>query len=405
MTKLFSVNNMNYHGYSWSSTTTSGNTDAMFYAWKAFMISAGWTVIASGDGTGGTLYSSGTKDVFTSSYKGVAGGLGNNKSWFIIQEPGVYAGAQRQFLIFKNNDTSSILNDDYRYIIYSHQGFDLTAGHNNAAISASNPPIAYDEIFIHKTGTWTDNVPSNTFSADITAATTSSNSSTNWNCINNGNLGFTTLYHFYASSTAPYSFYIMVTTTLPALVTWQCPQSSTILRFFSFDELSEYTPNITDPVVISDHSDNNISATYINMSSMNRLYSATCSNTAWEQKRTFTSKADSIAATASYVYTPVSALIMSDTSTVNGTTTSNGAINNPISHKSTVSPILWGYAGYNPWYMGKSSLFNYAHQTYPFPTTFSIASPKDNVTLGYNAAATGTLLIPWNGSSSILTGC
>jgi len=125
----YSVNNSYANGTS---------SSVMLYAFKTFMVSSGgYTVTASGDGVSNFSMSS---DVITSSGTG-AHGMTNTGSWFILKEKYAFAGQQRQWLFW-------FYTTSYATIIYSYMGFSTNSseGHNNSAVSATNPPIAYDEI-------------------------------------------------------------------------------------------------------------------------------------------------------------------------------------------------------------------------------------------------------------------
>ena len=68
--------------YQFNVNITPVNGHDAVFQWKQFMVShANWTVVKSSDGT-----TTANSDVITSYLSG-AGGLGNNRSWFVIQQP------------------------------------------------------------------------------------------------------------------------------------------------------------------------------------------------------------------------------------------------------------------------------------------------------------------------------
>jgi hypothetical protein len=143
----FSVN----RAYVGLGTSSAPTFDQFWYDWKAFMKGSGgasdWTVIASGDGL--STFST-TTDVITQAAIG-AGGMANPRSWFILREPNNGLDSQnnpkfrREILVFRPNGISSTQHAGNRSMFYSLQGFRLSDnGWAGAAISATNPPIAYD---------------------------------------------------------------------------------------------------------------------------------------------------------------------------------------------------------------------------------------------------------------------
>ena len=122
------------------SLTPSTGSVAM-YNWKAWLITQGWTVPRSSDGT---TYNS-TGDQITGGGSG-AHGLANNSAWFVIQMPLVNA-VNRQFCFQRGTD-----NQHWR-IKYS-----FSAGFTGGSPGATQTPSATDEEVL--CGAGTDAAPS-----------------------------------------------------------------------------------------------------------------------------------------------------------------------------------------------------------------------------------------------------
>jgi len=376
---------MNFYPYNtgYSSTVSVTFTDQMFWDWKTFMIGAGWTVIASGDGISAVSI---VGDVFTSKYKGVAGGLGNPKSWFIIREPGSYAGSQRQLLIVKSS-----ADDSTRFVIYSQQGFVMGTGHNNgAAVSAVNPPMAYDEIFLSAYQAYSvgaNYVPSNFYNQDVVNLGNSFNNSNayshQWNESVSSNKSFPGVYYsFYATTTAPYCFYIMVTSpeTIGGI-------AQPVKKVFIFDELINYQ-NSDDPLVMFKMS---IGATY------SASYATTTGlqdhffTGAWYKKSVMTSKSDALAKTVTNLtdmYVPVR-VIDRGTSTAIGSYEESG--------KDMLMPAWYVGFGNEPKLLGESSMVKIVHNYRNQLQTVSVGSTRDNIVVTNGSYG---VCVPWDGSSN-----
>jgi len=371
-----------------SSSYAAVPVDKMFLAWKTFMVTqAGWTVIASGDGLSG--YST-SGDILTSA-AAVAGGLGNTKSWFILKEPSPgFNGLQRQFLIYRASEASPVS----RNVMYSAQGFDLTNGHNSASISPTNPPVAYDEILLGS-GNY---APSSTYNANITAASTGNT----W--LPSANITPYHVYNFFASTTAPFNFYFLITTVTNAS---QYDTSGYMNMFFAMDELAEYQYNHGDPTVLyfcSPISTNN----GVSLANLNNMANDTASFLgAWENKTTFISKSDSATKTTSgYQFAPMAILFPSAAYTAFATTTGSGtqymACESPFSKKDILHPVLYGGAQ-NQYLFGKSSFLYNTVNVKPFAHLYSVNSTYDSLSILASTNVTtystpSTLVIPWNGS-------
>ena len=214
MTYIFSTNNTDYG----IGPDTAPFGDKVWYDWKTFMKTAGWTVKESSDGT--TLNTS--SDIITG-YATGANGLGNASAFYVMREPaGGINSSRREFLVFKAAATGAS-NSTGRIISYSPTGFSTTLGHNSVAISATNPPIAFDEVVISSwygtTAYLTTLQAQGFFNYDLVNlgddfyqnySGSHGWNSYIWNSINS-DIHIPGLYYsFYASNAAPFSFYILV---------------------------------------------------------------------------------------------------------------------------------------------------------------------------------------------------
>lgn len=109
--------------------TATNTTDAIFQL-KQFLVSVGWTITESSDGT--TYSSSG--DIITSSSSG-ANGFNNNYAWFTIQQPSSLRALQFQ----------RGFGDVYFRIKYSAVGFHT--GTPSAILVSSAPTLDNNAIF------------------------------------------------------------------------------------------------------------------------------------------------------------------------------------------------------------------------------------------------------------------
>jgi hypothetical protein len=191
--------------YSVNNSPATGNI-AMYIA-MTLLVSAGWTVKSSSDGT---TYNS-TGNQITSGNSG-AGGLANSKAWFRIQAP--LFNSQTRELIFQ---TSSSTNASFR-IKYS-----ASAGFIGGSPGAIQTPSATDEVIILGAGTDAAPTFSSQFSTDAT-------------------------YHFHmmaGDSSIGYSFYFFANTggAQPANALNAC---------FIFDvlQIGSYNSLDTDPCII-----------------------------------------------------------------------------------------------------------------------------------------------------------
>jgi len=414
MANNFSVNNFSMYNTGWSTSTTTGFTDKLFYDWKTFITAHGWTVVASGDGISNFSLSS---DIFTSAYKGIANGFANPKSWFIIQEPSPgYASVRREFLVVKTNDSGG---DQSRAIFYSQQGFNRGSatgnGHNSGAnISATNPPYAYDEILVN--GSYVGSsyyqqvYPANTYNVDVATAVPVNSGlvdATYWNTgIYNSGLNVAVAsppsaanynsqypsmyYNFFASDTAPYSWYIM-TVSLDSNV------GVRVQKFFMFDGILEYPTGHPDPVLlISLGSSMTTGNTYLNVTNITNepTHISNAFTGAWESKTTFTSKADSLART----YTNNTQSFV-EARLENPSNLGNTLLGTEGKYVDIVTPAMWYLNGTNKYHYGKSANMNVIYKQVPSLFTATIATTRDNICITYgNTTNKIGLLVPWDGS-------
>lgn len=219
MALVFSTNNR-YVGL-------SGNPNPSFSsAWfllKEFMkTSVGWTVVQSAAQTLST-----NSDIITDAYAG-AGGMSSDTVWWVMRDP----DGKKELLFYRPN---AINPADYATaanmaIAYSaNDRFSTTLGLGGAAVSATNPPIANDMIWLHQPDNYTGNAPG---TLDAPGLMT-----TNVNWGNGINYSTTWNFHVCASTTAPYPFYFWFTT-----------QNNTA-GFFCMDSLVDTHPLDTDDVL------------------------------------------------------------------------------------------------------------------------------------------------------------
>jgi hypothetical protein len=202
----FSVN----RAYTGNGTSSAPVGDQLWYDWKAFMKGSGgasdWTVIASGDGLSAISL---TTDVISQPAIG-ANGMANPRSWFILKEPDNGSGnPRRQILVLRPGGISDATGASARIGFYSYEGFRLTGnGFGNAAISSTNPPIAYD--MLPCMGTIINNITNSTYTPSqfITADISTIDAAYSLTIHSSANTRYA---HFYKSDTAPWCFYLMTT--------------------------------------------------------------------------------------------------------------------------------------------------------------------------------------------------
>jgi hypothetical protein len=122
--------------FSFSTNNHPPTLTASIFLWKQFMVSSGWTVSSSSDGS--TYNPSG--DVITSPSNG-AGGLANKGTWFVLKQP----NNTRSFCVQRN-----IYNYDYLWRIkYSVVGFTSGSPGSQRTPTAANN----DQVLILGAGT------------------------------------------------------------------------------------------------------------------------------------------------------------------------------------------------------------------------------------------------------------
>jgi hypothetical protein len=223
---------------------SSNNYDLVWYNFKEFMRTAGWTVPQSGDGI--SVFKQDGTQAITQAGNG-ANGMANARSWYVLQEPTSWNGHQRQFLFTHVwNSFSNPYDAAYMNILYSVQGFQTTgstSGFNNAACSATNPAQAFDGTLIGSSivnsynvspvTTWTTAPVQAVYNQYFPTTTVMTGVSQDVNVV------------FCASSTAPYFWYILGYS--PAAIV----ESSAVPVFFiCYDPLGSFDTGDQDPVMI-----------------------------------------------------------------------------------------------------------------------------------------------------------
>jgi hypothetical protein len=123
----------------------------------------GWKVVQSGiaNSVAGDSFkqdATGVDGDCITSADNALGGMAGDSAWFVIEDP----AGKRQLLFYRNvalnmsgvpgcNASTQLRTAAGLVIAYSALGkFSLTRGHGGAAVSASNPPIAEDMIWLHQ---------------------------------------------------------------------------------------------------------------------------------------------------------------------------------------------------------------------------------------------------------------
>ncbi len=108
------------------------------FQFKEFMKTTGWTVTKSGF-SGSTSMMSSSSDVITSDIL-----MNSEIVWFVLHSP-----LGKELLFYRSSLFNSKANSTGLYIAYSADSlFSATLGINNSAVSASNPPMANDAVWI-----------------------------------------------------------------------------------------------------------------------------------------------------------------------------------------------------------------------------------------------------------------
>jgi hypothetical protein len=219
MALVFSTNNR-YVGLSGNPAPNFSNA---WFLLKEFMVnSAGWSIVQSAAQTLST-----TSDIITDAYSG-PGGMSSPTVWWVMRDP----GSKRELLFYRPNaiNPADYTTASYMAIAYSaNDRFSTTLGLAGNPVSATNPPIASDMIWLHQPDTFTGNSPG------TLAAPGAMTDNVNWG--NNINYSTTWNFHVCASTTAPYPFYFWFTT-----------QDNTA-SFFCMDSLADTHPLDTDDVL------------------------------------------------------------------------------------------------------------------------------------------------------------
>ena len=300
------------------------------------LVSAGWTVKSTGDGTTYTASGNG----LTSGGTG-AGGLGNTNAWFRIQAPAV-SSQTREFCFQK----TTAANTTWR-ITYSP-----SVGFTSGSPSATRVPTATDSVTIFGSGTDASPTGAQQFGAD-------------------GNYRFSIVA---GDSTVGYSFY------------WFGSNSTTttVSSGFLLDVLKSGTYSVgdVDPCVIYDGYGTNI---FADGSSTNNGI-AGYNNT------------KGLLGT-SYVGISTSFIVLaSATATANiifPAKMGSNSLPNPFTSADDMFPVYWGrLATQTPplGYKGTSSIMLAASTSRTSLDTFTISTAKDHIFLGW-------YVFPWDSST------
>jgi hypothetical protein len=417
----FSVN----RAYVGNGTSSAPTGDALWYDWKTFMKGSGsasdWTVIASSDGL--TMNLSG--DQITQAGNG-AGGMANPQSWFILKEPDNGSGKpRRQILVFRPTGADSGLQyTSVRRVFYSYEGFQLTGtGIRSAAISATNPPQAYDMLPM-----FAPSVIGNIYTTNPMWTPKQYAESSDWATAGTDNMLLsnstgTRYAHFYKSDAAPWTFYAFGSRYVAT------DPSQRLLWIFGMDK-------VLDNTVYTDKDDSvsfgcgGSSGTQISKTPDRRVFGNVTAGEAWTGTACYTwsrTRADSNAALlASYnknmcIFPAYLWSVFMNRSTAAKEQIREANIANKTIYSNTefVFPALWMTAegNYNPgspldwdtntsypsFYKGRSSLMVIPVSLYKFGDLVS-AGGQNYIALGVAQGTnaindTSQVLLVWNGAT------
>lgn len=157
MAKVFSSNNR----FSGRGSLPEPNGSRMWLMFKDFLTSrpggafdgqngnptgGAWTVVQSAAGTVSSV-----GDIITSA-DNANGGMSSNVVWWVMRDP----DGVREFLFFRNLtiNPADTNGSSYMTVAYSAaEHFSTTEGHNGTVVSAINPPIAPDMIWLNQPDT------------------------------------------------------------------------------------------------------------------------------------------------------------------------------------------------------------------------------------------------------------
>jgi hypothetical protein len=219
MTLVFSTNNR----YVGLDGFPSPNFSRAWFSLKEFMVnSAGWSVTQSG----AQNYSN-SGDIIVDHSDGY-GGMSSPTVWWVLRDP----GGKRELLFYRPNaiNSSNFATASYMAIAYSAGSkFSTTLGLGGNPVSATNPPIANDMVWLHQPDNFAGNSPG------TLAVPGNMTDDVNWG----GDINYATSWNFHmcADLDSPYSFYF-----------WFTRQSETT-GFFCMDGLTNVHPLDTDNVL------------------------------------------------------------------------------------------------------------------------------------------------------------
>jgi hypothetical protein len=361
MTFQFSANNT-YVGKGLISNPTG---DQAWFTFKEFMKTNGWTVVQSSDGT----TASSSADVITTSASG-AGGMANASTWFVLKEPsGGLAGKRREFLFIRTNSVADAVIGMNRLVAYSVQGFSTTLGWNNAAVSATNPPIAFD-MAIHNT-------------TPATLAFSTSPTFTDADILRIGEATNIWDMHIGVDNAAPHGWFMFAT--------FRGTGALNTSWFMCFDPLTSYDSLDSDPTVWHIFTVNN---TIINPNLNNG--SAGAQSLSWWKYTAFSDKTDATNKIGANACAYVRATFLKDTNNHSLSTDPNSGkdVLYPVSFSQT-SPV-----GSIVSFKGFSSILRYATHLRQNAETLTVSSSKDYLLVGCSTTSEGAIFaVPWGGAT------
>jgi hypothetical protein len=374
------------------------NCDMLFFNLKTFLKANGWSVAQSCDGT--TVNSAGT-DVITSAGSG-AGGMNNSNSWFVLQAP-LFAGRTRQFCFHKS--ANSNIGNYCRMITYSLQGYSTTTGYGGSAISATNPPIAFDGI---RLGNYIDGVMFTPYLSMASGSFTVGTGSVDHNYWNfaspNSNANFDYWNYLFYTDTSTGSFFVYI-----------YDNYFRPISLFGYDCFSEYDTNDPDPTAVinmpTNATSNYFTAAYF---TTNTNGNSSGIATSWFRRpTTFTALADSQPTAAYYQVVGLYPVpwnlpgtgsgFGSGTATIPATSMTTGMIQDQYTKAIPVFPMYWGYN--NPTYSsgvktikGKSNFMQLTSNPKYSNVTLTTTSLRNLVSVGDTSANISVFILPWDGT-------
>jgi hypothetical protein len=328
------------------SLTTSTTYSEVFYYLKQTLKQAGWTVTASGDGrstyslTGDVITGPGTLSAANTAANN--GTLCNTNAWFVVKQPSISGGVQRQFLVQR-------ANVDYQWTVK----LSYSAGFTGGSPGNATAPTASDSQTLLSV-------------ASIFPTTYSSYR-----------------YSISADNAAPYGFWAV----------WWSVATGTIMSGLVMEPLvaGSYDASETDPYVyyFPNNGSSNPPASFQGSGANSGLSgeSSNVSCMAYYKK-----------GTASEAFVAMPALVYSNSG---GTLAIPGANSpNPYNSRDEIFPILYGRRTgllSSIGFKGIGSLMKWVGPSRATGDTLSIAASgaKDRIVLA-------SVSVPWNGTSPVV---